>query len=304
MHTFIHTRSIYTQHFGVQYTCIYWQCQYILYLCMVTVSIHSSLCDNENPTTHSISMKLATRGFRETVNRLTVQLVQTQSQIVQDSRGSTLHAAKFATEAQRFLSTCPGSSRSWYQTGQPRSPSWTYLVFVVSVFQPMPPSPCSQKGSCKCFLCSTGDTPWLPSFRMMCSQPDKWPRGSHVSCLGSGKPRHPMRNSRLLFLFRRLSFTLSTQYCDLSLLDSSNMFTLVRIAVDLTPADTDMSLKYFPPTSSETVLPLLPLTPSCICQFPNLINYHQQTLQYQQLVDSTMVLSTVGWYVKVLINSW
>jgi hypothetical protein len=29
-------------------------------------------------------------------------------------------------------------------------------------------------------------------------------------------------------------------------------------------------------------------------QFPNLINYHQQTLQYQQLVDSTMVLLTVG----------
>ena len=88
-----------------------------------TVSIHSSLCDNENPTTHSISMKLATRGFRETVNRLTVQLVQAQAQIVLDSRGSTLHAAKLATQAQRFLSTCPGSSRSWYQTGQPRSPS-------------------------------------------------------------------------------------------------------------------------------------------------------------------------------------
>jgi hypothetical protein len=34
--------------------------------------------------------------------------------------------------------------------------------------------------------------------------------------------------------------------------------------------------------------------PSCICQFPNLINYHQQTLQYQQLVDTT----------DGLINSW
>jgi hypothetical protein len=32
------------------------------------------------------------RGFRETVNRLTVELVQTQVQIVQDRRGSTFHA--------------------------------------------------------------------------------------------------------------------------------------------------------------------------------------------------------------------
>ena len=31
-----------------------------------------------------------------------------------------------------------------------------------------------------------------------------------------------------------------------------------------------------------------------ICQFPNLIKYHPQTLLYQQLVDNTMVLSTVG----------
>ena len=33
---------------------------------------------------------------------------------------------------------------------------------------------------------------------------------------------------------------------------------------------------------------------SPLCQFPNLINYHQQTLQYQQLVDTT----------DGLINSW
>ncbi len=122
----------------------------------------------------------------------------------------------------------------------------------------------------------------------------------------------------------------------------------------LTPSDVDVSFKDFPPASSETVLPFLPLppspvfvlsllfqhfrrgtkkcnfflifkclhtvtggatgahiiretglslcvwgpsiqsNPSCICQFPNLINYHQQTLQYQQLVDST----------DGLINSW
>ena len=40
------------------------------------------------------------------------------------------------------------------------------------------------------------------------------------------------------------------------------MFTLVRIVVDLTPADVDVSLKDFPPASSETVLPFLPLPPS------------------------------------------
>jgi hypothetical protein len=83
-----------------------------------------------------------------------------------------------------------------------------------------------------------------------------------VSWLGSGNPRQPMRNSRLFPLVRRLSFTLSTKYCGLSLLDTSNMFTLVRISVDLTPADVDVSLKDFPPASSETVLPFLPLPPS------------------------------------------
>ena len=36
------------------------------------------------------------------------------------------------------------------------------------------------------------------------------------------------------------------------------MFTLVCITVDLTPADVDVSLKDFPPASSEAVLPLLP----------------------------------------------
>ncbi len=36
-------------------------------------------------------MQLETCGFRVTVNRLTVQLVQDQTQIVQDRRGSTFH---------------------------------------------------------------------------------------------------------------------------------------------------------------------------------------------------------------------
>ncbi len=43
------------------------------------------------PPCHEQGMQLVTRGFRETVNRLTVQLVQTQTQIVQDNRGSTFH---------------------------------------------------------------------------------------------------------------------------------------------------------------------------------------------------------------------
>jgi hypothetical protein len=41
--------------------------------------------------------------------------------------------------------------------------------------------------------------------------------------------------------------------------------------------------------------PIIQSNPYCICQFPNLINYTQQTLFYQQLVDIRMVLSTVGW---------
>ncbi len=36
--------------------------------------------------------------------------------------------------------------------------------------------------------------------------------------------------------------------------------------------------------------------PYCICQFPNRINYLPQTLLCQQLVDNTMVLSTVCWW--------
>jgi hypothetical protein len=98
-----------------------------------------------------------------------------------------------------------------------------------------------------------------------------------VSSLRSGKLRHPMRNSRLLCLVRRLSFTTSTKYCGLSLLDASNMFTLVCITVDFAPVelspthcprtDVDVSLKDFPPASSEVVLLLLPLSPSPVFVF-------------------------------------
>ena len=73
-----------------------------------------------------------------------------------------------------------------------------------------------------------------------------------------------MRNSRLLFLVR-LSFTTSTKYYDLCLLDTSNMLPLVRITPDFPPVefspthcqpvDVDFSLTDFPPTSSEVVRP-------------------------------------------------
>ncbi len=49
---------------------------------------------------------------------------------------------------------------------------------------------------------------------IMC-QMTKRARRSHVSWMGLGKSRHPMRNSRLLFLVR-LSFTTSTKYCTTS----------------------------------------------------------------------------------------
>ena len=54
-----------------------------------------TLCTGVWNTFHRVMKKgrhLPTRGFRETVNRLTVDLVQTQTQIVQDIRGSTFHS--------------------------------------------------------------------------------------------------------------------------------------------------------------------------------------------------------------------
>jgi len=55
------------------------------------------------------------------------------------------------------------------------------------------------------------------------------------------------------------------------------------------------------PISRESGLPLWVCSvrresnPYYICQFPNLITYHLQTLRYQQLVDKTIGLFTVGW---------
>ena len=45
------------------------------------------------------------------------------------------------------------------------------------------------------------------------------------------------------------------------------MFTLVRMTVDFSPTDVDVSLKDFPPASSEAVLPLLSLTASPVFDF-------------------------------------
>jgi hypothetical protein len=49
-------------------------------------------CVKHIPPYHEQGIQLVTRGFRETVNRLTVQLVLTQEQIVQDNKGSTFRA--------------------------------------------------------------------------------------------------------------------------------------------------------------------------------------------------------------------
>ncbi len=59
----------------------------------------------------------------------------------------------------------------------------------------------------------------------------KWAGGSNVLWMGFGESRHPMRNSRSLFLVR-LSFTASTKYCGFSLLDVSKGLLLVRIGPD------------------------------------------------------------------------
>ncbi len=50
---------------------------------------------------------------------------------------------------------------------------------------------------------------------------------------------------------------------------------------------------FFKKQKSSVWGPRIQSNPYCICQFPNLINYHQQILLYQQLVDIRMVLSTV-----------
>ena len=49
-------------------------------------------CVKPIPPFHEQGIQLVTRGFRKTVNRFTLLLVQTQTQIVQDIRGSTFHA--------------------------------------------------------------------------------------------------------------------------------------------------------------------------------------------------------------------
>jgi hypothetical protein len=81
--------------------------------------------------------------------------------------------------------------------------------------------------------------------------------------LGVRKVTSPDRNSRLLFLVRHLSFTTSTKYCGLSLLTTSNMFTLVRITTSLEPVD--LSPPHCPRV--EVVLCFLAIPPSPVFVF-------------------------------------
>ncbi len=60
--------------------------------CFVHVEVSTvHRCVKDIPPSHEQGMQFATRGFRETVNRFTVQFVQDQTQIVQDIRGFTFH---------------------------------------------------------------------------------------------------------------------------------------------------------------------------------------------------------------------
>ncbi len=60
--------------------------------CFVHVEVSTvHRCVKDIPPSHEQGMLFATRGFRETVNRFTVLLVQDQAQIVQDIRGFTFH---------------------------------------------------------------------------------------------------------------------------------------------------------------------------------------------------------------------
>ncbi len=71
-----------------------------------TSTVHS--CVKHIPPWHeqgrpSIGSLYSLSRFRETVNRLTVQLVQTQTQIVQDTRGSTYHTVAETQNLQRMF---------------------------------------------------------------------------------------------------------------------------------------------------------------------------------------------------------
>jgi hypothetical protein len=58
------------------------------------------------------------------------------------------------------------------------------------------------------------------------------------------------------------------------------MFTLVCITVDFTPADVYVSLKHFPPESSETVLPLLSLTPTPVFVLSFLFTIFERGMEF------------------------
>jgi hypothetical protein len=60
-------------------------------------------CVKRIPPCHEQDIQVASRGFRETVNRFSVQIVQDQSQIVQDIRDSTFHIVTDTQSLQRRI---------------------------------------------------------------------------------------------------------------------------------------------------------------------------------------------------------
>ena len=96
-------------------------------------------------------------------------------------------------------------------------------------------------------------------------------RVSHGSWMGLTKSRHPMRNSRLLFLVR-LSFTTSTKCCGFSLTVLDGVVTCAPrctrfstcgvLTTHFPPVDLDFSQISHPHHPSEVVLAFLPFTPS------------------------------------------
>ena len=114
-------------------------------------------------------------------------------------------------------------------------------------------------------------------------------------------PTRIIRDSPALFAFVTLSCILFViplhHFCWMCVLQDGNFFSQKQKVVQFSQCDRGGNRSTHYPGNwivSVRVRTEHPVQPLLYLSIPNVINYHQQTLQYQQLVDSTMVLSTVG----------
>ena len=172
----------------------------------------------------------------------------------------------------------------------------------------------------------------------MCSEPDKWSRGSHVSSLGVRKDTSPDEELKIIVFSPSIvlhyinEVLLLVSLGHLKYVHTGVYRSLLLTRGDLThtvsthgrrrltqrfptriirgsPAPfafaTFSRLRFFHSSSSEGWNFFFRKTKKqSNFHFPNLINYHQQTLQYQQLVDSRDGLFNSWLIRKSPYNSW